>query len=478
MKICVLQPDYSASTVDYRNYDPTRDLARHLPGHTVDHVALNKLSTYRQLKQLSTRGYDIFVNLCEGYLDWDIPSIDVIESLERLKLPYTGPTPALYDPSKPLMKYVAHTVGVRTPMHALLSDPAGLDSCARGLRYPLFVKPAHAGDSLGIDERSLVADAAHLRVQVEAIQREYGEVLIEEYVDGREFTVLVLAGADDDSGATALAPVEFIFPTGTRFKTYALKTSELHPEANIPLRDEALTARLKDDALRVFRAFGGIGYARLDFRLDTNGELFFLDINFACSVFYQDGYEGSADYVLKYDGLGQAGFARHIIAEGMARFRRGQKPYAMRGNGLSGYGIFATREIAAGDVVFWGEGRAQRIVTARHVQTTWNADDQLMFRRYGYPLSDGLFALWDDDSSAWAPQNHSCEPNTALDGLNVLAMRDIGKGEELTMDYAEFLNEESEPFDCSCGAASCRQRIVGTAGNSVAARESARHAGS
>ena len=107
MKICVLQPDYSSSSVDYRNYDPSRDLAPLLPGHQVDHVALNKLTTYRQLKHLSTAGYDVFLNLCEGYLEWDIPSIDVIHSLERLMLPYTGPNAELYDPSKLLMKYVA-----------------------------------------------------------------------------------------------------------------------------------------------------------------------------------------------------------------------------------------------------------------------------------------------------------------------------------------------------------------------------------
>src|ERR1019366_3459273 len=66
MKICVLQSDYSTSDVDYQNYDPRRDLTLLLPGHTVDHVALNKLTTYRQLKQLARQGYDIFVNLCEG----------------------------------------------------------------------------------------------------------------------------------------------------------------------------------------------------------------------------------------------------------------------------------------------------------------------------------------------------------------------------------------------------------------------------
>ena len=120
MKICVLQPDYARSTVDYQHYDPARDLARLVPEHEVHHVALDKRSTYRQLKALAGAGYDIFVNLCEGYLEWDIPSIDVIHTLELLHLPYTGPTPTLYNPTKPLMKYVAHTVGVPSAAHVLV----------------------------------------------------------------------------------------------------------------------------------------------------------------------------------------------------------------------------------------------------------------------------------------------------------------------------------------------------------------------
>jgi len=56
MKVCVLQPDYSTSGVDYKNYDPARDLTRLLPNDTVDHVFLNKLYTYRQLKELKNKG--------------------------------------------------------------------------------------------------------------------------------------------------------------------------------------------------------------------------------------------------------------------------------------------------------------------------------------------------------------------------------------------------------------------------------------
>lgn len=473
MKICVLQADYSPSTVDYKNWDVPRDLAPLLPAHTVDHVALNKLTTYRQLKQLASQGYDVFVNLCDGYFEWDIPSIDVMESLERLSLPYTGPTPMLYHVSKPVMKYVAYGAGVRTPAHVLVARSEDAERAVAALRYPLFVKPSHAGDSLGIDERSLVHDARELTAKVRATIEEFGETLVEEYVDGREFTVLVVAGVEAGERATALTPVEFIFPRGSGFKTYAFKTSELHPDANIPVRDAALAARLRDAAERIFHAFEGMGYARMDFRMDEHGELYFLEVNFTCSVFYRDGAEGSADYILKYDPLGQAGFAERIIAEGIARHRRRQKPWVMRGNAVSGYGIFASAALAAEAVIFRGEGRAHRIVTARHA-ATWSEDDRIIFHRYAYPLSGEVYAIWDADPAEWAPQNHSCEANTHFDGLNVVASRPIAAGEELTLDYAAFLNEEAEAFECNCGAASCRRLVRGSAGNSVTAREKLR----
>lgn len=472
MRICVLQPDYSTSAVDYANYDPARDLSALAPGDVVDHVALNKLTTYRQLKALSRKGYDIFVNLCEGYLEWDVPSIDVIHALDALELPYTGPTATLYDPPKVLMKYVAHTMDVHSPLHVLVGprdDAARLAREAR-LRYPLFVKPAKAGDSLGIDDHSLVRDDAELEAKVRATVGEYPELLVEEYVDGREFTVLVVADPTGGDKCTALAPIEYVFPEGHRFKSYALKTSELHPDANVRVRDEALYARLVDAAERIFRGFNGVGYARMDFRLDAQGTLFFLEVNFTCSVFYGEGYEGSADHILRVDGLGQAGFLRRIIDEGLARHRRKRRRYAMRGNTIAGFGIVAREPIAAGEIVFRGEERAQRIVTRRHVETHWSEPAQRLFRQYAYPLSDEVYVLWDDEASAWAPQNHACTPNTGYSGLDVVALRDIAPGEELTLDYGEVLDETAEPFECRCGTSGCRGVVRGSMGNSVTSR--------
>ncbi|MBK7559349.1 MAG: SET domain-containing protein-lysine N-methyltransferase [Chitinophagaceae bacterium] len=472
LKICVLQPDYSTSDVDYQNYDPPRDLSHLLPGAGFDHVLLNKLSTYKQLKELKQKNYDIFVNLCEGYLEWNIPSVDVIYFMELLNLPFTGPTSLLYDPPKDLMKYVAYTAGIKTPAFALIQTLDCIETDCSHLQYPLFVKPDKAGDSLGIDEHSLVYNKEDLVKKAGSIIEEYGPLLVEEYIEGREFTVMLAANANDERTCAVFKPIEYIFPNGFRFKTYALKTSELHPEANIPCNDPVLEMQLKDAALQIFRGFGGVGYARLDFRVNDKNEIFFLEINFTCSVFYKDGYEGSADYILKADGIGQAGFLQKIIEEGMARHQRRQKKYTMKGNAIAGYGIYANQHIAAKEVIFKGEQMAQCIVTRSYVERYWNVKEKETFRKYAYPLSKEVFLLWDNNPANWAPQNHSCDPNTKYEGLNVVALRNISKGEELTLNYASFLDEHMEPFNCRCGAANCCGWVTGITGNSVTERES------
>jgi D-alanine-D-alanine ligase len=218
-----------------------------------------------------------------------------------------------------------------------------------------------------------------------------------------------------------------------------------------------------------------VGYARLDFRVNNKNEIFFLEINFTCSVFYKDGYEGSADYILKCDGIGQAGFLKKIINEGIARHQRKQKKYTMKGNAIAGYGIYATQNIAANDLIFRGEGMEQRIITRNYVERYWNVKEKETFRKYAYPLSKEVFLLWDNNPSGWAPQNHSCDPNTTYEGLNVVALRNITKGEELTLNYATFLDENMEPFNCQCGSANCCGLVTGIVNNSVTEREALRN---
>jgi D-alanine-D-alanine ligase len=461
IKVCVLQPDYSTSDVDYKNYDPPRCLSALLPGCEVDHIFLNKLTVYRQLRELKKNKYDVFVNLCEGYLDWSVPSIDVIHCLELLNLPYTGPNAVLYDPSKELMKYVAFCCGVNTPAYIKVSEENVNEILISKLNFPLFIKPAKAGDSLGIDDDSLVSNETSLSHKINFLLKEYDEILVEEYIAGREFTVLVAANAGSDD-CTVYTPLEFVFPKDKRFKTYSLKTSELHKECNIPCRDEELSKQLKLAASKIFKEFNGVGYARMDFRVNDKNEIFFLEINFTCSVFYEEGYEGSADYILLHEPGGKKQFLEHIISEGIYRHWQKQKKYFLKGNAISGYGIYANKNIQKGEIIFQNEGKPHRLVTKKYVDEHWNAEEINVFRKYAWPIGNEVYVLWDEDPSGWAPQNHSCEPNTEFEGLNVRATKNIKKGEELTLDYTTFLNDEMESFICACGAKNCKKIIQGS----------------
>jgi hypothetical protein len=466
LKIAVLQPDNSTSGVDYQYYDPKRELSVIMPEATIDHIFLNKLSTYQQLKQLKEKNYDIYINLCEGYLEWKVPSIDVITSLDLLELPYTGPSANLYDPTKAIMKYLAFCESVKTPAHAVIETYEEIDTLPGNLQFPLFVKPAKAGDSLGVDDQSKANNIDDLKKKVQSILDEFGSALVEEYIDGREFTVLV-CGNEEGRTCTSFKPVEYIFPEGFAFKTYALKTSELHPNANIGVEDPSLAAQLKSIAEQVFLSFNGVGYARMDFRMNEKGEIFFLEINFTCSVFYAEGYEGSADYILMHDGVGKRGFLERIIIEGMARHQRKQKLFSIKGNSISGYGIYAKFELPQNTLLFKGEERAQRIVTKKYVDENWDEREKLNFRRYAYPISKDTYILWDLQPEEWSPQNHSCDANCEYQGLNVVTNRAIKKGEELTLDYAQFLDHTMEPFECQCGSPKCRGLIKGKPKNSL-----------
>ena len=332
LKVCVLQPSYEGSVVDYRKYDRARDLGPLLPGSCVEHVFLRKATVFHQLREQRRRGFDVFVNLCEGDLDWDIPSVDVIHALDRLELPYTGPTAKLYDPTKGLMKTVARHAGVAVPESVLARSAEDIGRAADTLRFPLFVKRNHGGESLGIDEDSICPDSVRLARRAQAMIEEFDEAIIDEYIAGREFSVLVCGSPDPGGEPAALRPLEFVFPPGVRFKTYLLKAASYLPDSNVPVSDAALDRQLRAAGLAVFRGFEGVGYSRMDFRLGDDNVARLIDVNFTCSVFYAEGSYGTADYILAHDGLGQSGFLRRIIDEGIARHQRSREATARSGH--------------------------------------------------------------------------------------------------------------------------------------------------
>ena len=146
-------------------HDPPRDLSQLVPEWNFEHVFLDKDSVYRRLKELKKDRFDIFVNLCEGHLEWDVPSIDVIHALESLDLPFTGPSSKLYEPRKDMLKLISRYAGVRAPRFVLARTDADVERAIKRLRFPIFVKPNEGGDSFGVDEDNLCHDAGSVASQ-------------------------------------------------------------------------------------------------------------------------------------------------------------------------------------------------------------------------------------------------------------------------------------------------------------------------
>ena len=246
LKICVLQPDYSTSDVDYQNYDPPRDLSHLIPNAKFDHISLNKLSTYKQLKELKKKNYDVFVNLCEGYLEWNVPSIDVIYFMELLNLPFTGPSSLLYDPPKDLMKYVAYAANIKTPAFALIESLEGIEKECNYLKYPLFVKPDKAGDSLGIDQQSLVNNKEELIKKCTSIIDEYSSFRNHHGRWQQDSTRGIVVEQNKDH--PVLKGVTDIWGTSDVYRTF--KEGGNLPEGCLPLvNGQPLMGRNHDDAI-------------------------------------------------------------------------------------------------------------------------------------------------------------------------------------------------------------------------------------
>ena len=111
----------------------------------------------------------------------------------------------------------------------------------------------------------------------------------------------------------------------------------------------------------------------------------------------------------------------------------------VKGNALSGYGIYASKNIEAGEIIFASEEKPHRLVTKKYVEQNWNDEERENFRRYAWPVSSEVFVLWDNAPAEWAPQNHSCNPNTGYSGIKCNCLKDIATGEELTSIIPLFL---------------------------------------
>lgn len=170
-------------------------------------------------------------------------------------------------------KLILDSVGVPSPRTVCFGDEASIfkylgSEAADDLEYPLVVKPNCEGSTVGL---SIVKNYDQLLHGIRTAAEFDRAILVEEFIPGRELTVAVL-------GEEALPVVEIVPKSGfyDYHSKYTSGASDYYCPAEISPRVEA---DAKEFALTAFQVLGCSGYARVDFRLNPDNELFCLEVN-------------------------------------------------------------------------------------------------------------------------------------------------------------------------------------------------------
>jgi D-alanine-D-alanine ligase len=182
---------------------------------------------------------------------------------------------------KAITKKLLSQDGVLTPAYRLYQGGKGVEP---GLKFPVIVKPNHEGTSKGIGGKSVVTTQAELEQVAMELWKGYREpVLCEEYIEGREFTIGVLG----NSTLRIMGPMEIVFKKDAgHYPVYSFEAKNLPIDTNPVFQLECpvslgkeMDRKIAAFARKVYRSLGIRDVARIDFKIDSKGGIYFLEIN-------------------------------------------------------------------------------------------------------------------------------------------------------------------------------------------------------
>jgi D-alanine-D-alanine ligase len=229
---------------------------------------------------LGSSQVDIVFNMAEGIKgrnrEAQVPAL-----LELLDIPYSGSDPAALSLAldKALAKKIVRQHGILTPNFIQLVT--GKERLPKDLRFPVIVKPNAEGSSKGVHATSVCENEAELRkAAVEMIAKYNQPALVEDYIGGREFTVGMLG----ERRPKVLPPMEVVFlDQSEKRPVYSFEfkqdwSTRIRYDAPAVLEPGQLKA-LERAARECFIALGCRDVARVDFRMDEQGKIYFLECN-------------------------------------------------------------------------------------------------------------------------------------------------------------------------------------------------------
>jgi D-alanine-D-alanine ligase len=246
--------------------------------HDVELVPV-RLGEFRWLSR--ARKADLIVNLCEGINGHAKYEDFVVNTLELTGLPFTGcrAWPVTVCHRKQVANTLLRNAGIPIPSFVLAQGT----SIPGDIPLPAIVKPAAEDASVGIDGRAVCTTRKALRKRVVQMTEQFEDVMIQEYVPGREFNVGFVG--------RQMFPISEIrfdsMPADTwPIVTYAAKWSTGSPEdlGTVPVCPAEitpeLTKRISHVAWRAWELLAAAeGYGRVDLRVTEDGQPYVLEVN-------------------------------------------------------------------------------------------------------------------------------------------------------------------------------------------------------
>ena len=244
--------------------------------------------------------------------------------LEMMGIPYVGcgVLASAAGMDKQVTKVLLGAAGIATAPHVVVGphawkrDPEAILEACQSLTYPLFVKPARAGSSLGISKVDRPEDLAGA---IEAARAVDPKVLVESGIVGREIEVAVLQGRGDDAPRVAEPGEIAMDASHGAGEFYDYETKYLAHDAVAMVCPARISPEardlLMDTAARAFEALGCEGLARVDFFLTDAGEAVVNEINTMPGFTPFSMYP----YMWQVSGLGYTELVSELIELAVAR---------------------------------------------------------------------------------------------------------------------------------------------------------------
>jgi len=245
----------------------------------------------------------IAFNLLEEFDGVAVYDQNVVSYLELLHVPYTGCNPRglMLARDKVLSKKLFSFHRIPFPEFMVVQQGRTVKR-PKWLSFPLIVKSVTEEASHGISQASIVQDDDKLKERVEFIHASVGTgALIEQYIEGREFYVgvmgnghihvfpvweLIMDKLPDDARRIATERVKW---SRTYQDKYGIRSCEAR---NLP---EGKAEEIQRLAKRVYRTLGLSGYARIDVRMDTEGDVYVLEANPNPQIAHDEDFSDSAE---------------------------------------------------------------------------------------------------------------------------------------------------------------------------------------